>query len=194
MHILPLSPTVALVTPHLRLRELAPADATDLTALDGHLDVDHEADVRAVRPADPHRFLAHLAAERVMPHRPRRVLGITVRADGRLIGTCWLVRQSGWPDYLSARLGYELEPAYRGNGYAVETVHALLAHAFGSLGLRRVWARAGADDAATRRALEAGGMRREVRPRQGEVAPGERRDVVCYAARAEEFALRSRDP
>lgn len=189
VHILPLSPSVALVTKHLRLRELAPRDAADLADLDARLDVTSYAEVRAVRPSNPHRFLAELAAERGTPGRPRRVLGITVPPDEHLIGTCWLLRRAAWPDYLSAQLGYELAPAYRGNGYAAETAHALLAHAFGSLGLRRVWARVRVDDSAACQALEAAGMRREVHVSYGEVAPGERRDVVLYAARADGFSL-----
>jgi len=192
VHILPLSPSVALGTPHLRLRELAPRDVDDLLELDAQLDVTSFREVRAVRPSNPHRFLAELAAERATPGRHRRVLGITVPPDDHVIGTCWLLRHAVWPDYLSAQLGYELAPAYRHNGYAVETVHALLVHGFSSLGLRRLWARAGVDDVATCRALETAGMRREVHVRHCEVAPGERRDVLLYAARAEGFALGTR--
>ncbi len=154
MQILPPSPVVALVTPHLRLREL-------------------EAGERAALPD--------------APPAPSRLLGITHSASGRLIGRCWMLRRSGWPDCLSAQIGFALAPACRGNGYAAEVVRVLLAHAFRSLGLRRIWARAPAQDGATCRALQQSGMRLEaqLRPRSG--AAGRSPAVRVYAIHAEGF-------
>lgn len=58
-------------------------------------------------------------------------------------------------------LGYILDPAHAGNGYATELAHNLLSLAFDDLGLRRVTAGCYADNTASRRVLEKVGMRLE---------------------------------
>lgn len=58
-------------------------------------------------------------------------------------------------------LGYILDPAHAGNGYATELARDLLSLAFDDLGLRRVTAGAFADNTASRRVLEKAGMRLE---------------------------------
>jgi RimJ/RimL family protein N-acetyltransferase len=58
-----------------------------------------------------------------------------IREDGRLIGTCQLL-VDGQEAELRIRIG---EAAARGRGLGTEAVRALLRHAFGELGLTRVW-------------------------------------------------------
>ena len=58
-------------------------------------------------------------------------------------------------------LGYLLDPAHHGRGYATEMVRAALDLAFGDLGLRRVTAGCFADNVASWRVMEKVGMRRE---------------------------------
>jgi RimJ/RimL family protein N-acetyltransferase len=58
-------------------------------------------------------------------------------------------------------LGYILDPAYAGRGYATELAQNLLSLAFDDLGLRRVTAGCYADNIASRRVLEKVGMRLE---------------------------------
>lgn len=58
-------------------------------------------------------------------------------------------------------LGYILDPAHAGQGYATELARNLLSLAFDDLGLRRVTAGCYADNAASRRVLEKVGMRLE---------------------------------
>ncbi len=58
-------------------------------------------------------------------------------------------------------LGYVLDPAYAGRGYATEIGTALLTLGFEELGLHRVTAGCFADNAASWRVLEKLGMRRE---------------------------------
>jgi RimJ/RimL family protein N-acetyltransferase len=59
------------------------------------------------------------------------------------------------------RLGYLLDPAHHGRGYATEMVRAALDLAFGELGLRRVTAGCFAGNIASWRVMEKAGMRRE---------------------------------
>ena len=60
-----------------------------------------------------------------------------------------------------ASLGYLLDPAQHGRGYATEMVVAALDLAFGDLGLRRVTAGCFADNIGSWRVMEKAGMRRE---------------------------------
>ncbi len=59
------------------------------------------------------------------------------------------------------QLGYLVDPAHAGRGYATAMAHAMLALAFEELGLRRVTAGCFADNVASWRAMERVGMRRE---------------------------------
>ena len=67
------------------------------------------------------------------------------------------------PEYeqSEALLGYLVDPAYAGRGIATAVATALLAQAFGELGLRRVTAGCFADNVASWRVMEKVGMRRE---------------------------------
>ncbi|WP_157008611.1 GNAT family N-acetyltransferase [Agromyces laixinhei] len=60
-----------------------------------------------------------------------------------------------------AGIGYMLDPAHAGNGYATDIARALLDLAFGELGVHRVTAGCYADNVASWRVMEKLGMRRE---------------------------------
>lgn len=92
--------------------------------------------------------------------------GKAVELDGRLIGTVSLqladgFGQPGMPKGTEAEVGYVFDPAFGGHGYALEAVQAMVDHAFGTLGVRRLTAGCFADNAASVRLLEKLGMRRE---------------------------------
>ena len=61
-----------------------------------------------------------------------------------------------------AELGWVLDPAFVGHGYATEAVRELLRICFDELGLRRVTAICFADNEASWRLMERLGMRREL--------------------------------
>jgi RimJ/RimL family protein N-acetyltransferase len=91
---------------------------------------------------------------------------VAVALDGVVIGTVSLdvvdgMGQPGMPPRTEAELGYTFDPAYGGRGYATEAVTAMVAHAFGRLGVRRITAGCFADNLASVRILEKVGMRRE---------------------------------
>jgi RimJ/RimL family protein N-acetyltransferase len=70
--------------------------------------------------------------------------------DGTLVGGCG-VGVLGGPD---PELGYWIGVPYWGRGYATETAHALVDHAFGDLGYPRLQGRARVSNPASRRVLE----------------------------------------
>ena len=99
---------------------------------------------------------------------PRDHSAVAVTADGSVVGTLSLEVGDGMgqgPDSPAvgseALLGYLLDPAHHGRGYATEMVRAALDLAFGDLGLRRVTAGCFADNVASWRVMEKAGMRRE---------------------------------
>jgi RimJ/RimL family protein N-acetyltransferase len=111
---------------------------------------------------DPASFRAALrrAAEDPDDHGVAAVLG------GVVIGTVSLdlvdgMGQPGMPTRTEAQFGYIFDPAYAGHGYATEAATAMVAHAFGRLGVRRITAGCFADNLASVRILEKLGMRRE---------------------------------
>ena len=86
-----------------------------------------------------------------------------------------------------AEIGWVLDPAYTGHGYATEAVRALLRLAFEDLGLRRVVANAFADTASCR-LMERVGMRRETHAVGESLHRSDRwLDTVGYAVSADEW-------
>ena len=88
--------------------------------------------------------------------------------EDRVIGSIGLEVVDGMgqePRIASARsegrLGYVLDPAWAGHGYATEAAESMLALAFDELGLHRVTAGCFADNTASWRVMEKLGMRRE---------------------------------
>jgi RimJ/RimL family protein N-acetyltransferase len=69
--------------------------------------------------------------------------------------------QPGGPTRTVADLGYTLDPAYAGHGYATEAARAVVDHVFDELGVRRVTAGAFVANTPSVRILEKLGMRRE---------------------------------
>ena len=91
---------------------------------------------------------------------------VAVTLSGVVIGTVSLrltdgMGQPGMPRLTEAELGYTFDPAHGGRGYATEAVVATVAHAFETLGVRRLTAGCYADNLASVRILDKVGMRRE---------------------------------
>jgi RimJ/RimL family protein N-acetyltransferase len=94
--------------------------------------------------------------------------GVVALAGGAVVGTLSLEVVDGMgqgPDSPArgseGLLGYLVDPAHHGRGYATELVRAALDLAFGDLGLRRVTAGCFADNIGSWRVMEKAGMRRE---------------------------------
>jgi RimJ/RimL family protein N-acetyltransferase len=103
---------------------------------------------------------------------PRRIfqLAITLPERDQVIGNCGVRRKPNTE--MDAEIGYELNPDYWGRGYATEAARALVAFAFGELGLHRLSAQCIADNAASIKVLRKLGMRLESRIREHEYIQG----------------------
>ena len=129
------------------------------------------------------RFVAAQADE------PRRTwqLAITDPADGRLLGNCGI--RVNDPERREANIGYELDPAAWGQGYATEAAGAILRFGFETLGMHRVWAECVAENSGSVRVLEKLGMRQEARFREHQRFRGRWWDSLIYAILDREWSM-----
>jgi ribosomal-protein-alanine N-acetyltransferase len=106
-------------------------------------------------------------------------LAIVLQTDNLLIGTCGIRMATAHAQ--EAELGYELHPAYWGQGYATEAARHLLAFGFQTLRLQRVWAHCVAENTASARVLERLGMYQQRRLRQHTLMKNRWWDMLVYA-------------
>jgi RimJ/RimL family protein N-acetyltransferase len=132
----------------------------------------------------------------VMSDADRMAKTLVMERDGVVIGDLMLAPEDAWAQAevavlakgVQAEIGWCLDPAEEGNGYATEAVRELIRIAFEELGLRRVIANCFADNEASWRLMERVGMRREVyNVKESLHRSGEWLDGMTYALLAEEF-------
>lgn len=170
-------PTPTLRTARLRLRPVTSADADALFALHSNAYVLRYWD--APPWSDRHRADRFIAACRQMAAEGSGArLAMESGSDGRFIGWCGLTRWN--PDYRSASLGYCLDQAAWGHGYATEAARAVLQWAFDTLDLNRVQAETDTRNMASARVLEKLGFVREGTLREDCVVNGEVSDSWVY--------------
>ncbi|MGH8827643.1 MAG: GNAT family N-acetyltransferase [Jiangellaceae bacterium] len=116
--------------------------------------------------------------------------------DGTLLGDFMLRLEDAWAQAdladqargTQAELGWVLDPAHTGHGYATEAVHELIIHCFDQLGVRRVVANCFLGNDASWRLMERLGMRREGHAVAESLhRSGQWLDTVTYAVLAEEW-------
>jgi RimJ/RimL family protein N-acetyltransferase len=138
--------------------------------------------------------LASYAAAFTDPER----LAVTLvyERDGTVIGDLMLRVEDAWAQAevaeqargVQAELGWVVDPAEAGHGYATEAVAELLRICFEELGLRRVLANSFADNTRSWRLMERLGMRRELATvRESLHRDGRWLDGVGYALLADEW-------
>ena len=128
---------------------------------------------------------------------------LVIEKDGRVIGDLMLRIEDPWSQAevreqaarTQAEIGYTLDPAYGGQGYATEAVRAQLRICFEDLGLRRVVALCFADNGPSWRLMERLGMRREQHTKQDSLhRSGEWLDGMMYAILADEWRAQHPPP
>jgi RimJ/RimL family protein N-acetyltransferase len=176
----PFAVPVRLATDRLVLREFESDDWRALLA--------YQADPRYLRyypwstreAAAVQELVGHFVARRADTPRRMFQLAMTLPAEAfRLIGSCGLRVNDA--EQREGNIGYELDPAYWGRGYATEAGRAMLAFGFERLDLHRIWAECVADNRASARVLEKLGMRREAHFRESGFFKGRWWDSLVYA-------------
>ena len=170
-------PTPTRHTARLRLRPFSDADRDALFALHSNAHVLRYWD----SPPWTDRARAELFIEkcREMSGEGSGARVAMERAsDGAFLGWCGLTKWN--PDYRSASLGYCLDDAAWGHGYATEGSRALLQWGFDTLDLNRVQAEADTRNAASARVLEKLGFLLEGTLREDCVVNGDVSDSWVY--------------
>jgi len=146
---------LVLETERLRLRWYAEADAPFILKLLNEPSWIANIGQRNVQTLDDARTWIR---ERLIGNYERQGFGfwaVERREDSALIGMCGLVKRDTLPH---VDIGYAFLPAFWGHGYAREAAAACLDYARNTLGLRRVLAITGPDNASSARVLEAIGL------------------------------------
>jgi ribosomal-protein-alanine N-acetyltransferase len=170
-------PTPTIRTGRLLLRPFTSADADALFALQSDAFVLRYWDA----PPWAERARAELfisACARMSEEGSGVRLAVVRVVDNSFIGWCSLTRWK--PDHRSASMGYCLDDAAWGHGYATEAGRALLEWAFDTLDLNRVQAETDTRNAASARVLEKLGFVREGTLREDCVVNGEVSDSWVY--------------
>lgn len=107
------------------------------------------------------------------------LLAVEEREGGRVVGEVSLIWRSVAD--LQAEVGYILHPQVWGRGYATEGARALLAFAFESMGLHRVYARCDARNTASSGVMRRLGMRQEAHLREHAQVKGRWDEELSYA-------------
>ncbi|MGH2860903.1 MAG: GNAT family N-acetyltransferase [Solirubrobacteraceae bacterium] len=170
-------PAPTLPTARLRLRPFTAADADSLFALHSDAYVLRYWDAPPwTEPQRAERFLSACRQLEVEGSGVR--LAIEAASDTAFVGWCGLTRWN--PGYRSASLGYCLNQAAWGQGYATEAAHALLEWSFVTLELNRVQAHVDTRNAASARVLEKLNFKREGTLREDCIVDGEVSDSWVY--------------
>lgn len=170
-------PTPTLRTARLLLRPFTPADADAIFALQSNPQVLRYWDSPPwSERARAERFIAK--CQQMEQDGSGARLAIERRADGAFIGWCVLFEWN--PGYRSAGMGYCLDDAAWGQGFATEAAGALLQWAFDTLDLNRVQAETDTRNTASARVLEKLGFVREGTLREDCVVNGEVSDSWVY--------------
>lgn len=170
-------PTPTLETERLRLRPFTDADADDLFALQS------DADVLRYWDSPPWtdrtavaRFMA--VCQQMADDGSGARVAIERASDQTFIG--WCTFNSWNPEFRSASLGYCLNAAAWGRGYATEAARVLLQWAFDTLDLNRVQSETDTRNVASARVLEKLGFVLEGTLREDCIVNGDVSDTWVY--------------
>jgi RimJ/RimL family protein N-acetyltransferase len=111
---------------------------------------------------------------------------IVERASGVMVGDVGLNWRS--VEHRTGEIGFTVDPAYQGRGYATEAARALLDWGFREFGLHRVIGRTEVRNTGSARVLERLGMRLEATLVENEWVKGEWQSELQYAILRREWA------
>ena len=170
-------PTPTLHTARLLLRPFTDADTDAIFALLSSRRVLRYWDAPPWKErAQAERFIA--VCRQIEQEGTGARLAVERAAGGAFVGWCHLTKWN--PDYRSASLGYCLDDAAWGQGFATEAAGALLRWAFEALDLNRVQSETDTRNAASRRVLEKLGFVREGTLREDCIVDGEISDSWVF--------------
>jgi RimJ/RimL family protein N-acetyltransferase len=130
--------------------------------------------------------------EETRAHLARKIAATGFAAEGDWLSAAVVERESGqcigdlalhWvsEQHKTGEIGFIVNPAHQGRGYATEAARAVLAWGFDGMGFHRIIGRLEARNTASARVLEKLGMRREGLLVENEWVKGEWQSELVYA-------------
>lgn len=110
---------------------------------------------------------------------------VVEKASGRMIGTCGFSRLEH--NHHIGEIGYVLNPAFHGKGYATEAAAAVIDYGFETMGLNRIEGRYMVENTASRRVMEHCGLTFEGILRQSMMVKGRYRDIGLCSLLLEDY-------
>jgi RimJ/RimL family protein N-acetyltransferase len=182
----PLRPSYPVRTERLLLRPLTAGDADALLAYRGRDDVSRYVPFEPMSRDDVlERIAGPWARTELTDEGQALTLGAQLAETGELAGDVVLFWHSR--EHAGGELGYVLNPALGGRGYATEAAHAMLRLGFEGIGLHRIVARIDERNEPSVKLARRLGMRQEARLVHNEVFKGEWSTEVDFAMLADEW-------
>lgn len=167
-------------TPRLCLRRFADADAAQFAAYRADPEVARyqgwDAPYSLLKAQE---FVAAMATADLDVPGEWIQIAVARGSDGHLIGDCAFSSRLDEPRV--AEIGFTIDPAHQGRGYAREAARGLLGMLFDSLHKHRVMASCDPRNLASRKVLAAVGMRLEGHLVEGTWCKGEWTDDLVFA-------------
>jgi RimJ/RimL family protein N-acetyltransferase len=186
-----LRPSYPIRTERLLLRPLTAGDADAMLAYRGRLDVSRYVPFEPMSRDDIlERITGQWSRTELTDEGQSLTLGAEVAETGELAGDVVLFWHSR--EHAGGELGYVLNPALGGRGYATEAASAMLRLGFEDLGLHRIVARIDEDNEPSVRLARRLGMRQEARLVHNEFFKGRWSNEVDLAMLADEWFARRR--
>lgn len=180
------APTYPIHTERLLLRPIAASDAEAMLSYKADADSVRYVPYGVLTLAEiEERIATRWAPSRFDKEGDAVCLAVVEQESGCLIGDVVLFWRS--ENDREGEVGYILDPAFSGRGYAAEAVGALLALGFDGLGLHRIAARIDERNAASVRVVERLGFRREARLVESLWFKGEWATLLIYALLEDEW-------
>jgi RimJ/RimL family protein N-acetyltransferase len=186
-----LRPSYPIRTERLLLRPLTAGDADAMLAYRGRLDVSRYVPFEPMSRDDIlERITGQWSRTELSDEGQSLTLGAEVAETGELAGDVVLFWHSR--EHAGGELGYVLNPALGGRGYATEAASVMLRLGFEDLGLHRIVARIEEDNEPSVRLARRLGMRQEARLVHNEFFKGRWSNEVDFAMLADEWFARRR--
>ena len=189
---MPLRPSYPVRTARLLLRPLHKGDVPDLLAYRSLPEVCRWV---PFEPMNAETIAARLrgqwAATTLEAEGDVLTLGVELATTGEVIGDVmlrWITAK-----HSCGEVGYVFHPAFAGQGYATEAVHAVLHLAFDDMALHRVIARIDARNLTSTRVVARLGMRQEAHLVENERFKGEWSDELDFGLLEREWLAQHRD-
>ncbi|MBQ7821324.1 MAG: GNAT family N-acetyltransferase [Clostridia bacterium] len=112
---------------------------------------------------------------------------LVLKSESKMIGTCGFTAID--TDNGCAEIGYVINPAYRGHGFACEAVSRVLDFGFNDLEMHRIEAKYIVGNEASRRVMEKCNMKFEGIARDLMLIKGEYRDIGCCAILKSDYEM-----